>query len=329
MVKRIGRWRKIANMVEMANNTQRGNAMRTFAVRLNPDTRRQPWYSKYPTPHEYAAIYRKSPMDGFHEAVNYLNENGLIRGYLPPKHSKDMRTGEPFVLITVTAVGAEKNGDLITGIQAQCQYRAPRNGQGLKRMGGRNNAAKLTFHYSCPSRLTLLFNPPLPNARVRLLQRNQNWGQGPTIELTKKNVAELVIKQAIKERCVDRAAAIFVLGNLGGRPSTDPYGPDSAFDNTVRSLLGNKKKPKGNKSPKQKSIKTQAYERDPKVAAYALQKAKGHCGDCKKSAPFTCLATGKPFLEVHHIRTLKDGGSDTTDNVIALCPNCHRKRHYG
>jgi 5-methylcytosine-specific restriction protein A len=26
---------------------------------------------------------------------------------------------------------------------------------------------------------------------------------------------------------------------------------------------------------------------------------------------------------------LRDGGSDTINNVIALCPNCHRKRHYG
>ncbi|WP_416274545.1 HNH endonuclease, partial [Lamprobacter sp.] len=22
-------------------------------------------------------------------------------------------------------------------------------------------------------------------------------------------------------------------------------------------------------------------------------------------------------------------GADTTENVVALCPNCHRKRHHG
>ena len=205
-------------MVEMANNAQRGNAMRTFAVRLNPDPRPHPWYSNYLTQPEYDAIYRKSLMDGFHEAVNYLNEDGLIRGYLPPLHRRAMRTGEPFVLITVTAARAKKDGNLITGIQVQCQYEALGNGQGLNRKGGPRNAANLTFHYSCSSHLSLLFDPPLPNARTRLLQRNQNWGQGPTIKLTKKNVAELVIKQAIKEKRVDRAAASFVLGNLDGRP---------------------------------------------------------------------------------------------------------------
>lgn len=34
---------------------------------------------------------------------------------------------------------------------------------------------------------------------------------------------------------------------------------------------------------------------------------------------------GQPFLEVHHIHYLSNGGNDTIDNVIALCPNCHRK----
>ena len=36
-----------------------------------------------------------------------------------------------------------------------------------------------------------------------------------------------------------------------------------------------------------------------------------------------------PYLEVHHKIRLSDGGEDTIDNVVALCPNCHRKAHYG
>jgi Predicted restriction endonuclease len=34
-----------------------------------------------------------------------------------------------------------------------------------------------------------------------------------------------------------------------------------------------------------------------------------------------------PFLEVHHIVPLYDGGADTLDNCAALCPNCHRAIH--
>ena len=34
-----------------------------------------------------------------------------------------------------------------------------------------------------------------------------------------------------------------------------------------------------------------------------------------------------PYLEVHHIKWLAKNGTDTLDNVVALCPTCHRKMH--
>ena len=34
-------------------------------------------------------------------------------------------------------------------------------------------------------------------------------------------------------------------------------------------------------------------------------------------------------LEVHHIRPVSEGGSDSPDNLITLCHNCHTKRHHG
>lgn len=57
-------------------------------------------------------------------------------------------------------------------------------------------------------------------------------------------------------------------------------------------------------------------------------RARGRCGDCGLAAPFLTPA-GRPFLEVHHILPLGRGGLDVVENVIALCPNCHRKRHHG
>ncbi|WP_163591073.1 HNH endonuclease, partial [Klebsiella variicola] len=38
---------------------------------------------------------------------------------------------------------------------------------------------------------------------------------------------------------------------------------------------------------------------------------------------------GTPFLEVHHIEWLSNGGEDSVENAIALCPNCHRQAHFG
>ncbi|MFT8246534.1 HNH endonuclease [Roseomonas sp. BN140053] len=71
------------------------------------------------------------------------------------------------------------------------------------------------------------------------------------------------------------------------------------------------------------------YERNPHVVADALMRADGTCQGCQQPAPFTRVSDGTPYLEVHHKIPLAEGGPDTPDNVIALCANCHRDRHYG
>jgi len=54
--------------------------------------------------------------------------------------------------------------------------------------------------------------------------------------------------------------------------------------------------------------------------------ARGHCQLCGKPAPFNG-PDGSPYLEVHLLVSLEEGGSDTVENCVALCPNCHRKLH--
>jgi len=71
---------------------------------------------------------------------------------------------------------------------------------------------------------------------------------------------------------------------------------------------------------------TKSIERDEYIKLYALERAKGNCQLCEKPAPFN-RKNGSPYLEVHHIEYLANEGSDTIDNVAALCPNCHRKMH--
>lgn len=86
-----------------------------------------------------------------------------------------------------------------------------------------------------------------------------------------------------------------------------------------------------NAPKKPKSIRTvsTAFVRNPDVVAEVLFRAEGQCEGCKKSAPFVSRATGDPYLEVHHITPLAQGGDDTVDNAWALCPNCHREKHFG
>ena len=43
---------------------------------------------------------------------------------------------------------------------------------------------------------------------------------------------------------------------------------------------------------------------------------------------FIRKSTGEPYLEVHHIKFLSDGGPDRAWNAVALCPNCHRRCNY-
>lgn len=71
---------------------------------------------------------------------------------------------------------------------------------------------------------------------------------------------------------------------------------------------------------------TKIYDRDPVVSAYVKKRAEGKCDLCGKDAPFMD-AKGNPYLEEHHVERLADGGDDTIDNAVALCPNCHRQVH--
>lgn len=76
------------------------------------------------------------------------------------------------------------------------------------------------------------------------------------------------------------------------------------------------------------SNQTQQYTRSSEVREYVLARADGVCEGCGAPAPFTSK-TGEPYLHAHHIHELSDGGSDTPDTVVALCPNCHYRVHHG
>lgn len=83
------------------------------------------------------------------------------------------------------------------------------------------------------------------------------------------------------------------------------------------------------KKPKQVVTHSISYVRNTDVIVEVLNRAAGYCEACKEAAPFISASTGCPYLEVHHVIRLADEGEDTIDNALALCPNCHRKAHYG
>ena len=105
---------------------------------------------------------------------------------------------------------------------------------------------------------------------------------------------------------------------------TDPLSSLTALSSAIEDIGP---APLGTNSPDRASSTRWTYSRNPKVREYVLKRAKGRCEYCATEG-FT-LPNGNRYLETHHIIALADEGADTTENVIALCPNHHREAHYG
>jgi 5-methylcytosine-specific restriction protein A len=106
--------------------------------------------------------------------------------------------------------------------------------------------------------------------------------------------------------------------------------PAVAFEISVRERVKRKPTltPNGVEAPVRVVVASSTFVRDAEVKAWVLHRAAGMCECCGEPSPFE-MVDGNPFLEVHHLRTLADGGTDTVKNATAVCPNCHRRMHFG
>ncbi len=78
--------------------------------------------------------------------------------------------------------------------------------------------------------------------------------------------------------------------------------------------------------PGTRKVISKQYDRNQDVVEFVKRKANGICQLCNSPAPFK-NKDDEPYLEMHHITPLSEGGDDTVSNAVALCPNCHRKMH--
>lgn len=155
-----------------------------------------------------------------------------------------------------------------------------------------------------------------------------------------ESVAKYLHEIDEKQRAIDRFDGtipdtclsdfpIKIYENIGNTNNND----DSiVIDEYIRGLSINKLKEIAQKKetmkPKNYISEVKQIERSPYIAEYAKRRANGICQLCNKPAPFNNPKTGEPYLESHHVVWLSQGGSDTIDNIVALCPNCHKKLHY-
>lgn len=79
-------------------------------------------------------------------------------------------------------------------------------------------------------------------------------------------------------------------------------------------------------SSKRVDRNSSVFVHDPKVRAAVRIRANGKCEYCGE-AGFQ-MESDAVYIETHHIEPLSEGGLDIVTNVIALCPNDHRKAHF-
>jgi hypothetical protein len=75
------------------------------------------------------------------------------------------------------------------------------------------------------------------------------------------------------------------------------------------------------------------YVRDPSLAARAIKHYKYTCQANSGHETFVSAVSGEQYVEVHHLIPISYSGKfqyslDVPENLIVLCPNCHRAIHF-
>jgi 5-methylcytosine-specific restriction protein A len=159
--------------------------------------------------------------------------------------------------------------------------------------------------------LRLRFEPLIALERLQRDFPNVRW----TPQIGGLRVPDDVAEQIFSQAC----------GNADGLQALHQSFAEEVW--RIRSA-GPIERPKGAVVPEKEVVMLQRRRRDVAVASWAQEQANGRCELCQADAPFED-SMGFPFLEVHHIVPLAEGGTDTPANVVALCPNCHRRCHHG
>lgn len=72
---------------------------------------------------------------------------------------------------------------------------------------------------------------------------------------------------------------------------------------------------------------TWVVRRSAMIRRNVLERAAGRCEHCGRAG--FLMASGQVYLETHHVVPLSEDGPDLECNVVALCPEDHRRAHFG
>ncbi len=72
-------------------------------------------------------------------------------------------------------------------------------------------------------------------------------------------------------------------------------------------------------------VESRSYVRDQALARQVKEQTGGTCQCCGDRLDNRVLS--RRFVHAHHLEPLSEGGADTGDNMVVLCPNCHARLH--
>jgi 5-methylcytosine-specific restriction protein A len=83
---------------------------------------------------------------------------------------------------------------------------------------------------------------------------------------------------------------------------------------------------------KKSNASSSRWSRNTSISNYALRNAKYECENSKTHNTFISKKSGHQFVEAHHLIPMEYQGEfdcsiDVPENIISLCPNCHRAFH--
>lgn len=233
----------------------------------------------------------------------------ITKGEFEPERVKDERD------IEWSCSKSTHAGDLalvyVAGAGVSYQWRAVSDAE-----------ANDTWGYTCGVEFVGEFAPPITLQELRTAIPKTDWNPP---HQNFRGFRSISIPHAIVER----------IKALRAPTSLSLVESERAFVNQIKASLA---LPTGQRQerlliaprkPTRVEVVSTVFVRSPDVVAEVLLRANGVCESCGAPAPFLRASDGSPYLEVHHRVRLSDGGEDTTENALALCPNCHRKAHYG
>lgn len=98
-------------------------------------------------------------------------------------------------------------------------------------------------------------------------------------------------------------------------------------ENKIRRMLKERSEQLQKKRRGKKARIVKSYDRDPRLSRLVKERDKFICRICGERG-FEKEGGGY-YIETHHIIPLEENGSDSEENMISICPNCHAKLTYG